>query len=396
VTATAPATETEPEPEPEPEPSAESQLVPADEAEVGASDLALTASPGFADWLASQNASLTFATPPAKVFFVGIRPDGDLGVFERTFDKAMGVSAQGSEHVWLGTRSHLWRLDSMPLSEQALEDGFDRCYVPKRAITTGYLNTHDVSAAADGDVIFVATRFCVLAKPSETRSFDPYWQPPWLDRFEQGDRCHLNGFTRDETGAAYVTSVSATNGAESWRDHRNGGGVIAEVPSGEIIARGFSMPHSPRMRNGELWCCNSGSGHLCRIDRKTGEVERVAWAPGFLRGLGFVGDYAVVGSSRPREGDLYSGLELDDALAAAGEKPKLGLFVIDLRSGEVVEWLFIDGPMRELFDVTVLPGVRRPMALGLIAPEIKQRIYFDSNRIQRDPDGSWTPGQVIG
>jgi hypothetical protein len=35
------------------------------------------------------------------------------------------------------------------------------------------------------------------------------------------------------------------------------------------------------------------------------------------------------------------------------------------------------------------------MALGLIAPEIKQRIYFDSNRIQRDPDGSWTPGQVI-
>ena len=155
------------------------------------------------------------------------------------------------------------------------------------------------------------------------------------------------------------------------------------------------MPHSPRMRNGELWCCNSGSGHLCRIDRKTGEVERVAWAPGFLRGLGFVGDYAVVGSSRPREGDLYSGLELDGALAAAGEKPKLGLFVIDLRSGEVVEWLFIDGPMRELFDVTVLPGVRRPMALGLIAPEIKQRIYFDSNRIQRDPEGSWTPGQVI-
>lgn len=353
--------------------------------------LALTASPGFAAWLGERNASLAFATPPSKVFFVGVRPDGDLGVYERTFDKAMGLAAQGTDHVWLGTRTHLWRMDSVAVPADARAQGFDRCYAPLRAHTTGYLNTHDVNVTPDGDVTFVATRFGCLARPSETASFEPVWQPPWLDRFQQGDRCHLNGFTRDGSGRRYVTSVSATGGLESWRDHRNGGGVIAEVPSGEIVARGFSMPHSPRLRDGELWCTNSGSGHLCRVDVDSGAVERVAFAPGFLRGLCFLDGYAVVGSSKPREGDLYSGLELDDTLLSQGLAPRLGLFVVELSTGNVVEWLFVDGPMRELFDVVALPGVRRPMALGIVADDVRRAVFYDSSSVARDGDGRWAP-----
>jgi uncharacterized protein (TIGR03032 family) len=357
--------------------------------------LALNASPGFADWLAARNASLTFATPPSKVFFVGLRPDGQLGVFERTFDKAMGVAVQGTEKVWLGTRSHLWRMDSVPVAQEAADEGFDHCYAPMRAYTTGYLNTHDVTVTDDGDVVFVATRFGCLARPSDVVSFEPMWQPPWLDRFEQGDRSHLNGYTRDDDGRAYVTSVSATGGLESWRDHRNGGGVVAEVPSGHIVATGLSMPHSPRLRDGELWCTNSGTGHLCRIDPSTGAVEKVAFAPGFLRGLCFLDGYAVVGSSRPREGDLYSGLGLDDTLIERNLKPRLGLFVIELATGNVVEWLFVDGPMRELFDVAALPGVRRPMAFGLVASDIRTAVFFDSASIDRGADGRWAPAGAV-
>ncbi len=356
--------------------------------------LALTASPGFAEWLAARNASLAFATPPSKVFFVGLRPDGDLGVFERTFDKAMGVAAQGTDKVWLGTRTHLWRMDSVPIGSAAADEGFDRCFAPLRAYTTGYLNTHDVTVDDEGDVVFVATRFGCLARPSETASFDPVWQPPWLDRFEQGDRCHLNGYTRDGEGRAYVTSVSASGGLESWRDSRSGGGVIAEVPSGEIVATGFSMPHSPRLRDGELWCTNSGTGHLCRVDPGTGAVEKVAFAPGFLRGLCFLDGYAVVGSSKPREGDLYSGLGLDETLVERNLKPRLGLFIIELATGNVVEWLFVDGPMRELFDVVALPGVRRPMALGLVADDIRKAVFFDSAAVARGADGRWAPAEA--
>jgi hypothetical protein len=51
--------------------------------------------------------------------------------------------------------------------------------------------------------------------------------------------------------------------------------------------------------------------------------------------------------------------------------------VVDLRSGEISDWLLVDAPnMRELFDVVALPGVRQPMALGLIAPDLQTNLWF--------------------
>lgn len=150
-----------------------------DDEQLQSTELSLTASPGFSRWLWERRASLTFATPPSKVFFVGVRSDGQLGVFERTFDKAMGVAVQGEgDHVWLGTRTHLWRMDSVPVPAAERDEGFDRCYAPLRAHTTGYLNTHDVTVDDDGGVVFVATRFGCLARPSGRASFEPVWQPP--------------------------------------------------------------------------------------------------------------------------------------------------------------------------------------------------------------------------
>jgi hypothetical protein len=90
-----------------------------------------------------------------------------------------------------------------------------------------------------------------------------------------------------------------------------------------------------------------------------------------------VGHYAVVGSSKPRRGDIYSGLALDDALERHGMLPHLGLFVIDLLTGELVHWLLVEGSVRELFDVCALPGVRRPAAIGLVGGEIRRDLWFD-------------------
>ena len=43
--------------------------------------------------------------------------------------------------------------------------------------------------------------------------------------------------------------------------------------------------------------------------------------------------------------------------------------IVDLRSGAVVEWARLDGPVTELFDVAFLGGVKCPMALGQQSPE---------------------------
>ena len=51
-----------------------------------------------------------------------------------------------------------------------------------------------------------------------------------------------------------------------------------------------------------------------------------------------------------------------------------GLCVIDMRTGDLVAWLWLQGVVRELYDVVVLPGVRRPSALGFKTDEIRRTI----------------------
>jgi uncharacterized protein (TIGR03032 family) len=340
-----------------------------------------------------MDVSLAFALPPAKLVFVGHDLDGRVAVFERTFDKTMGLARRGVDELHLATRSGIWRFDHVP-GDVEDDDGYDRCYVPRQVHVTGNVNTHDLAIdprGGPGDgVVFVATRFGCLARPSDACSFEPIWQPPFLQRFRAGDRCHLNGLAMGADGPAFVTAVAATDNLERWRWHRHGGGVVVDVSTGEIVADGFSMPHSPRLHEGRLWLTNSGSGELCEVDPATGTVTPTAFAPGFLRGLTFVGRYAVVGSSKPRDGDLYSGLPLDDELARRGMAPRLGVFVIDTESGAIVEWLTIEGEYRELFDVIALPGVRRPTAVGVVGHDLYERSWFDADALQHGPDG-WRP-----
>ena len=135
------------------------------------------------------------------------------------------------------------------------------------------------------------------------------------------------------------------------------------------------MPHSPRVRNGELWLLDSGHGYLGRVDLQSGKFERVAFCPGYARGLTFHDRYAIIGVSRPRE-NTFSGLPLDAELAKHQANPICGLQVVDLESGQTVEWLQIQGLVEELYDVVVLPGVSRPKALGLQTEEIRHNVWF--------------------
>jgi uncharacterized protein (TIGR03032 family) len=130
------------------------------------------------------------------------------------------------------------------------------------------------------------------------------------------------------------------------------------------------MPHSPRLHDGRLWLLNSGTGFLGYADLERGRFEPVVFCPGYARGLSFVGNFAIVGLSKPRHNHTFSGLELDDNLAARRAEPRCGLVVIDLRTGDAVHWLRVTSVIEELYGVEVLPRVRRPMAVGLRSDEI--------------------------
>src|SRR4051812_3811406 len=72
-----------------------------------------TGSEGFAYWLAEQRLSLAFSTYQAgKLFLLGLHPDGRLAVFERTFNRAMGLCGDG-QTLWLSSLYQLWRFENL-------------------------------------------------------------------------------------------------------------------------------------------------------------------------------------------------------------------------------------------------------------------------------------------
>ena len=327
----------------------------------------------FVSWLYEMNASLAFTTyQSGKVFFVGLQPKGRISVFERTFNRCMGLAVTETG-FYMSSLYQLWRFENI-LPEGRTHNGYDRAYLPISGHTTGDVDIHDIAVDGSGRVVFANTLFSCLATTGERESFVPLWQPPFVSKLAAEDRCHLNGLAMVAGRPKYVTAVGETDVADGWRSKRGDGGVVMEVPSGRVVASGLSMPHSPRVHGGKLWLLNSGTGEFGFVEPKSGRFEAVAFCPGYLRGLSFHGDYAVIGLSKPRDHGTFSGLPLDDALAKRNAEAQCGLYVIDLRTGDAAHWLRIEGIVQELYDVVFLPGVRRPMALGFKSDEIRRTL----------------------
>lgn len=334
-------------------------------------------SPGFPTWLAENQVSLGLTTyQTGKLFLLGLNPEGRLAVHERTFNRCMGLWGNG-QSLWMSSLYQLWRFENV-LQSGGQYQGHDRLYVPKVGFTTGDIDVHDV-ASTDNGVAFACTRFNCLATLHEVDSFLPLWKPYFISEIAPEDRCHLNGMAVDQGKPCFVTVVSSSNVAEGWREQRRDGGMLIDVGRNEAVVEGLSMPHSPRVYQNQIWLLNSGEGYFGRVDRAKGTFERLTFCPGYLRGLCFVGDYAVVGLSRPRHDRTFGGLRLEEELSNRKAEAVCGLLVIDLHRGEAVHWLRFEGMVTELYDVIALPGVIRPMALGFKSDEIQRLITLGSS-----------------
>ncbi|MEZ5866674.1 MAG: TIGR03032 family protein [Geminicoccaceae bacterium] len=344
--------------------------------------LRIQASRHFTAWLAEEGIGLAFTTyQSGKLFLLGLQPDGRLAVHERTFNRAMGLAvhepAEGGRRLYLSTLFQLWRFDDI-LNAGQTHQGHDRLYVPRLAWTTGDLDIHDIALSADGTPVFVNTLFSCLATPDAATSFRPLWQPPFISRLAAEDRCHLNGLAMKEGRPAFVTAVARSDTADGWRDHRTKGGIVIDIATGETIAANLAMPHSPRLHDAgdgeKLYLLDSGTGRFGTIDQATGHFTEIAFCPGYARGLALHGRFAVIGLSRPRDNRTFQGLPLDQALAKRNAAPSCGLLVVDLQTGDTLHWLRLEGVVEELYDTAILPGTRRPMALGLKTDEIRRTI----------------------
>ena len=67
----------------------------------------------------------------------------------------------------------------------------------------------------------------------------------------------------------------------------------------------------------------------------------------------------------------FEGLVLNERLEREGVQPKCAICVVNLKTGDLEHRLDIEGVVQELYDVAVLPGITRPMALGFRSEEIR-------------------------
>jgi uncharacterized protein (TIGR03032 family) len=267
----------------------------------------LLLSPRFSDWLASADVCLSLTTYQAgRLFFIGRKADGGVRAHERIIEQCQGLWTHG-QTLWTSGLYMLWRFENVLRDGEITPAGADRKFVPLEGRVVGRIDTHDIGIGEVDGVrrpIFVNTLYGCLATISETASFRPLWRPKFLTALVPEDRCHLNGLAMDGVRPALVSAVSRSDVADGWRDRRHDGGIVIDVATGEIVASGFSMPHSPRLYDGKLWLLNSGAGEFGTINPADGTFDRLALLWQILSSAGFpnqfFNDSWVVGFWRGR------------------------------------------------------------------------------------------------
>lgn len=343
---------------------------------------------GFMQFLAEVPGCVAISTYQAGLLCLVSYADGRVRLLARRFERPMGLdfepaSPDGPARLLLATRRELVVFADAP----GLASGFrgeagakyDALYLPRLTYHTGDANVHDAALTATGPLV-AATRLGCIARPSDRVGLVPTWVPPFLSDVSPDDRCHLNGIGLRDGVPAFVTCRGTTDTPGGWRPAQTTGGVVLSVPTGDVAWAGLAMPHSPRWHDGQLWVLNSGMGEVLvgPATSRTGEV--VCRLPGYLRGLAFIGPYALVGMCRGRERPAGSPLPVEDAW------PSLlcGVALVDTRSGTPVGRLEFTSGCTEVYDVRWLPGHRRPALLDADHPDGGRTLVLPGVGFRRD------------
>lgn len=316
---------------------------------------------GFIEFMRQANASVFVTTYQAgKVAILGWTGKS-ISLTLLDYPKPLGLAVRGNQMVLAGMDRVILFANNPNLAEEYLEDPakkgqYDALYLARATYFTGPVMAHDV-AWVDNEVWFVNTRYSTLASLSQEFSFVNRWKPPFISELMPEDRCHLNGMALVNGKPKYVTALAQTNEAGKWRESKANGGIIMTVPSGEVVMRGLSMPHSLRWYRDKLWFLNSGTGELCVADLQSGKRETVCALQGYTRGLCFAGNYALVGLCMIREKHTFGGLPVQQR----HKQLLCGIAIVDIRDGRQVGLCKFTQGVQELYEVQIVAGMRRPV-----------------------------------
>jgi uncharacterized protein (TIGR03032 family) len=328
-------------------------------------DIRCSHSDGLPALLSQLRLSVLISTYQTGHLVVVSAREGRLTLTFNQFDRAMGIAVK-SGTIAVCTRKEVWFLRNAPDIAAKLPGQHDACFLARTSHFTDDIQAHEaawVAGTGDGargkdEFWAVNTRFSCLSALDPKYSFAPHWKPTFITALRPEDRCHLNGMAVVDGRVRYATALAETDTPSGWRAVKQNGGCLIEVPSGRLLARGLSLPHSPRMDGNKIFFLHSGQGDLATVDSQTGQVTAVARLPGVSRGLAIHGGYAFIGLSKARP-------TLEDVpIVADRDKLRCGLWVVDLRTGTIAAHLEFSTGVEEIFDVQVLPGIVSPYISG--------------------------------
>ena len=328
-------------------------------------DIRCSHSDNFPALLTQLRLSVLISTYQTGHLVVVSAREGRLTLAFNQFERAMGIAVKPGT-IAICTRKEVWFLRNTPDIAAKLPGKPDACFLARTSHFTDDIEAHEAAwipgagsgAREAGEFWIVNTLFSCLSALHPHYSFAPRWRPPFITALRPEDRCHLNGLAVVNGQPRYVTALAETDTPSGWRALKHNGGCLIEVPSGRLIARGLSLPHSPRMEGDQIFFLHSGQGELAVASPKSDEVTAVAAVPGISRGLALHNGYAFVGLSKARP--TLEGVPI----VADREKLRCGLWVIDVRTGAIAAHLEFHTGVEEIFDVQVLSGIVSPYISG--------------------------------
>jgi uncharacterized protein (TIGR03032 family) len=329
----------------------------------------------FPTWLAENKCSLFVSNySKHKIWCLGRNKDGSVSTYFTEMLRPMGLctSADGKT-VYCSNVGNILRFENKTAESFDKFGTFDAVYYPQFAYICGDADIHDIRVNSTGDIFFVSALFNSVCKPSMTKSLEPIWTPKWITKVKTKDgtslppcedRCHLNGMCLVNDAPKYVTVACRKDHHHGWREQINEGCVV-DITNDEIVCSGLCNPHSPKWYQGKLWILETGTGHFGYIDIKEKKFIPCKFLPSFLRGLDFIGDYAIIAGSFDRHDYAFKDIPLGKILESKKMKVRAGIFIVDIRTFDVKHEFMFTNDKTELYDVNVVRDVERPMIVEL-------------------------------
>ena len=273
----------------------------------------------------------------------------------------MGLALSGDKMAIASKNEVMVAVNQAQLASQypKFPNKYDALFLPTATYHTGQVDMHDLHYGEKGRLFAVNTSFSCLTVVNDNFSFTPIWKPEFITEFVCEDRCHLNGLAMKDGKPKYISALGTTNTRQGWRENITNGGVIIDIESNQIIAKGLAMPHSPRVVNGKLYCLLSAAEKLVEINPETGEVTEVAHIPGFVRGMTMVQDYAFIATSKLRQNSsTFKHLKIAQNADVAS------IVAVHLPTGAIAGKLTYLASVDEIYDLLAVPGLKRPNLLN--------------------------------